>query len=349
MHATTDAPTTGDLEAILKGVSRSFYLSIRLLPAGLRRPIGLGYLVARATDTVADTADLPAGERLALLGELAQAIETGTDGAALTRLASKFVPLQRDEDERRLMIVLPACLEALRASDPLDRDDIRAVLRHVTRGQSLDVQRFGEGGPCRALVSAAQLEEYTYLVAGCVGEFWTDLCARHLPGFSTLPVPAMRVLGRSYGCGLQLVNILRDAGADLAAGRCYLPADELAAQGLAPQDAAAQPRLLAPVWRHWHARAEAQVEDGLRYAQALRPLRLRVASALPALLGARTLALLHDAGPSALGRKVKMPRGEVYGVVLRTLFTLAAPGALHAQFQRLRGKTGDAGWDNAGQ
>ena len=42
---------TGDL---LRGVSRSFYLSLRILPAALREPIGLAYLLARAADTVAD-------------------------------------------------------------------------------------------------------------------------------------------------------------------------------------------------------------------------------------------------------------------------------------------------------
>ena len=40
---------------LLKGVSRSFYLTIRLLPAALQAPIAVGYLLARATDPVADT------------------------------------------------------------------------------------------------------------------------------------------------------------------------------------------------------------------------------------------------------------------------------------------------------
>jgi len=41
--------------AILRSVSRSFYLSIRFLPAALREPVALAYLLARTTDTVADT------------------------------------------------------------------------------------------------------------------------------------------------------------------------------------------------------------------------------------------------------------------------------------------------------
>ena len=43
------------LTATLKDVSRSFYLTLRVLPARIRTPIGLAYLLARTSDTVADT------------------------------------------------------------------------------------------------------------------------------------------------------------------------------------------------------------------------------------------------------------------------------------------------------
>ena len=41
------------LDTVLKRVSRSFYLSLRILPRSLRTPIGLAYLFARAADTIA--------------------------------------------------------------------------------------------------------------------------------------------------------------------------------------------------------------------------------------------------------------------------------------------------------
>ena len=63
------------LPALLRKVSRSFELSIRLLPGRLRQPISVGYLLARASDTLADTAELPAGERLELLESWAGAVE----------------------------------------------------------------------------------------------------------------------------------------------------------------------------------------------------------------------------------------------------------------------------------
>ncbi|MCI0869448.1 MAG: squalene/phytoene synthase family protein, partial [Chloroflexi bacterium] len=43
------------LTDLLKGVSRSFYLTLRVLPGGIREPVGLAYLLARAADTIADT------------------------------------------------------------------------------------------------------------------------------------------------------------------------------------------------------------------------------------------------------------------------------------------------------
>ncbi|SVB50912.1 uncharacterized protein METZ01_LOCUS203766, partial [marine metagenome] len=42
------------LKDVLEGVSRSFYLTIRVLPKNLREPIGLAYLLARTADTIAD-------------------------------------------------------------------------------------------------------------------------------------------------------------------------------------------------------------------------------------------------------------------------------------------------------
>src|ERR1051325_2955229 len=63
------------LGPILQSVSRSFYLSIRFLPSALRRPIGLAYLLARATDTIADTTEIRAEVRLLQLQSLAAAIQ----------------------------------------------------------------------------------------------------------------------------------------------------------------------------------------------------------------------------------------------------------------------------------
>jgi farnesyl-diphosphate farnesyltransferase len=55
---------------------------------------------------------------------------------------------------------------------------------------------------------------------------------------------------------------------------------------------------------------------------------VRVASALPALIGARTLALLRTRGPGA-----KMPRSEVRTMLLRIFFTLGRGASLQKEFR----------------
>src|SRR5437879_11786056 len=59
---------------LLKPVSRSFYLSIRLLPRALREPVALAYLLARPSDTIPDRHAAPAYKRIALLDRFARAI-----------------------------------------------------------------------------------------------------------------------------------------------------------------------------------------------------------------------------------------------------------------------------------
>jgi farnesyl-diphosphate farnesyltransferase len=290
---------------LLKGVSRSFYLSIRLLPRGLRHPVALGYLLARASDTLADAPGLVTQERLRALGDFAVAVR---DGATMppVRSTGGMTP-----QERLLLRELPRCINALSQLAPADRDDVLTVLGHIVRGQRLDVERFGDAsaGQPRALASAGELEEYTYLVAGCVGEFWTRLGMRHVPRFASLGEPEMLELGRAYGQALQLVNVLRDADRDLAIGRRYLPA--------------------GTDLQHWMDRAQSGLESGMRYVGALHNARVRVASALPALIGARTLSLLRAEGPGA-----KVPRAEVRALLWRTLLSLGRNASLQREFRR---------------
>ena len=61
----TSLENRSDIPAgLLRGVSRSFYLTIRVLPRPVRGPIQLAYLLARAADTIADTGTLPSDVRL---------------------------------------------------------------------------------------------------------------------------------------------------------------------------------------------------------------------------------------------------------------------------------------------
>ena len=172
--------------SILRSVSRSFYLSIRILPSRLREPVALAYLLARATDTVADTARIPGivrAETLQTLSNLIQgkAPQDGIDSLAaasspvrvahpsrlipvgsIADLVSSFAPLQENAAERTLLESLPHCLEWLEQLKAADRDDVRAVLEKITQGQTLDLQR----ADCRQVGDAGAEPELVGRVPG---------------------------------------------------------------------------------------------------------------------------------------------------------------------------------------
>lgn len=319
---------------VLRSVSRSFYLSIRFLPAEIREPIALAYLLARATDTVADAARICRTLRIETLELLSDTIRGTASRDAVSRVTAPFVSLQENASERKLLESLPeylACLEELEQSD---RNAVRTVLQKITRGQMLDLQRFDKSQHIRALDSAADLDEYTYLVAGCVGEFWTRLCFRHVSHFASRTEDEMLSLGKQYGMALQLINVLRDAGTDLRAGRCYFPASELTAVDLAPSRILSEPERFQPIYRAWLEKARAGLTSGIEYSRAIRSRRLRAATVLPALIGARTVSLLETSWPAALQRTVKVPRWQVRTIIFSLGVTLVSCRRIDAIFAR---------------
>jgi phytoene/squalene synthetase len=125
-------------------------------------------------------------------------------------------------------------------------------------------------------------------------------------------------LGTEYGRGLQLLNILRDQPKDMAAGRCYLPADELRAAGLTTF---AWP---AADWRPWHAvrrrglvAAREKLGSGREYVRALTSARLRFATLLPLLIGEATLDLLDRQSDDRPPSPAKIPRAAVRRLMVR--------------------------------
>ncbi len=307
------------MKAILKSVSRSFYLTLRFLPRPLREPVSLGYLLARATDTIADTASISARARLTTLRAFAGVIAGELDFDAVAESLRDFATQQSDAHERTLIEHLCEAIDWLTRLDPPDRADVRALLQTIVRGQELDLRRFGDLATATSLQNAAELDEYTYLVAGCVGEFWTKLGTRHVTPFATVSPNEMTRLGIEYGKGLQLINVLRDRSADLKNGRDYLPAEELAPA--------------ADIYARWLERAREGIGAGIDYCAALTNWRMRFATALPALIGASTIALLRSAGPTS--EKIKVPRKQVRRILLAGALAASSPVALRALFQRL--------------
>ena len=314
-----------ELMEVLQGVSRSFVLTIRALPKGLRRPVGLAYLLARASDTIADTATAPIDARLECLRGFVRMLPAGS-GDVFTRLR-EIKP--ENASEQYLLENLERVTGALEALPQGDREEIVGLLRKITRGQELDLVRFPDAAELRALETAEELDEYTYLVAGCVGEFWTRICGAHLPRYGTLDPDELSRLGRGFGQGLQLVNILRDLPQDIGNGRCYLPMSELRQAGIASaEDFRGDMRRAAPVFEAWRRKAVAYHEDGRRYIEAIRPWRIRFACLLPWALGVRTLKLISERSPLEKTERVKVGRKEVARIMRRAVWGALSNGAV---------------------
>jgi farnesyl-diphosphate farnesyltransferase len=327
----------GDL---LRQVSRSFYLSLAILPGPLREPVGLAYLLARAADTVADTRLIPRAARIVHL----EAVRRGCAGepADLGAVARACAPLQAHEAERRLVDRMDEALARVAALPAGDRAAVRAVLATITDGMLFDLARFpGEdAGSLTALDTDEELDRYTYLVAGCVGEFWTDLHLAHRPRLAAWDPERMRRAGVRFGKALQLTNVLRDVPSDLRQGRCYLPARGLAALGLSPKDLLepsgtlrARPlldRLLAVALGHY----DAAWEYTLAIPRA--EWRMRLACAWPLFIGLATLgAVAAHPNPLAAARPIKIPRGAVRAILARSMLEVWFNRALRADAARL--------------
>jgi farnesyl-diphosphate farnesyltransferase len=331
------------LGGLLKGVSRSFYLTLRVLPGNLRTPIGLAYLLARAADTISDTRILPPDERLSHLLGLRAQVEGPADAESLARIGLLLTDKQSLPKERVLLSSLPQIFSMLETVGEEDRALIRSVVGTLSQGMEADLTTFPteDSQQIVALPDSAALDRYTYLVAGCVGEFWTAITMAHTPGLSSWDDAGMSEMGIRFGKALQMTNVLRDVPKDLRLGRCYFPQEQLAAHGITP-DALLDPST--------SSQARPMLVDGIRialghfqaaeeYVLAIprRHRRLRLAALWPVLIGLATLAELARNGDWLdPNQPSKVTRSWVYGMLARSLLSASSNSMLRSWIEGLR-------------
>src|SRR5205814_4601623 len=106
-----------------------------------RPHIGLAYLLARTTDTIADTGLVPVERRLQVLQSLRERI------SGESRSPLDFGDLVRNQSspaERVLLEKCEASLALLQSFSDSDVRLIRAVLDIIASGQELDLRRFAD-------------------------------------------------------------------------------------------------------------------------------------------------------------------------------------------------------------
>ena len=283
---------------LLNEHARTFALTLSLLPCELRKPLTKVYLLARASDTVADAERISRERRLLILEDL----KTGLDLGSRMKDKCPFESFrwirsgELSEPEERLIAAVPNIFKMVQEHG--DRFELMRLWDTILEGQLFDLRRFSpDCGP----LTREELEIYSGLVAGSVGATWTRLIVRHHPETLLLPHDEMIRLGTYYGMGLQLTNILRDRDADLGLGRVYAAMEEL-------------PELFKL--------AEAWLYEGRVYVSHLRGGRLRYASEIPLAIAERTLQRIRNF-PEA--PKVKISRARVYILLLRLIPSLVLP------------------------
>jgi len=330
------------LSSLLKSVSRSFYLTLRVLPTGMRDPVGLAYLLARAADTIADTTLILPEKRMELLLSLRSQVNSFLDEEALTRMAVEVASQQTDSDEKVLLESLGSALTVLSQLSESDRETVRDIVTTLTKGMEFDLRTFPDesSGQIVALQEFAELDQYTYMVAGCVGEFWTKMTYAHVPGTFTGRPEVLLGRGIRFGKALQMTNVLRDCGKDLRIGRCYLPATMLARFGLTPQDLLLPDTSLParPLLFELVRKSLDHFREAIEYTLALPAfsIRLRLACLWPVLIGLETLLLLvcNDdwLDPSKVS---KIRRNDVYRIIAFSVPLVASNRLLRIWFERL--------------
>lgn len=306
--------------------------------------MGLAYLFARAADTIADTELISREQRLDYLNRFrAQFAGDAVARGDVRAIQAVLAPHQSDSAERVLLQRLEECLALYETFESGDRERIRWLMGVLPDGMAMDLTRFhGESAQgVTALQTLEELDQYTYYVAGCVGEFWTRMVCAHCPSMASWDVSRMSAIGVRFGKGLQLTNIVKDLARDLQNGRCYVPELLLREAGLTPADLLKPETLpkFKPALNRLVRLAMEHLDQGWMYTMALPrfEIRQRLACMWPILLAGETLKRVATA-PDLLDPavNVKAPRSVVYRVLALTTLTGASGYVGTAYWGRLR-------------
>jgi len=332
------------LQHILKNVSRSFYLSLRVLPGSVRQQVSLAYLFCRVADTIADTAIFPRCQRLQILRAFRQQFLLVTPSFDdLKKLQAALLPQRTRQEAYQLFCHLPACFHLFVRLSEVDRQLVRELVLTLTHGMEMDLQYFpgDTTSTVQPFPNLAILDLYTYYVAGVVGEFWTKIHKVYMQRWQPHKFQNLCALGVRFGQGLQMTNILKDLGKDLSIGRCYLPRERLEQLELCPEQLTnpatiqrLRPLIIELIWHTLD-----HLDHACQYVLQLprKALRLRLSCMWPLLFAVQTLEVIcHSEVLLYPEARVKISRGVVYRTIFRSLWCLMAPSMLAKYYAFLR-------------
>jgi farnesyl-diphosphate farnesyltransferase len=314
--------------AILPRVSRTFAVNIRVLSGTLGESVRTGYLLCRAADTLEDAwpGDDVAGRFARFLAALDGDADAAVPLAEEARASLPHDAAAREHAELDLVAHLSLVLR-VHASLPAEH---RAALADGVRTLATGMARYatraaGRGADLPYLDTEAELDDYCWVVAGCVGVMLTRLYTIAYGADDAARQARRLELAPLVGRALQLTNILLDWPSDVRRGRCYVPAAWLAEHRLEPRDLVERER---PEVRALAARLEtkalaalARVPDYLDLIPA-HHLRYRLFCLWPAVWAVRSLRHARSDREFPWGpRRPKLPRQEIVGTTVRSILT----------------------------
>ncbi|MEL6326926.1 MAG: phytoene/squalene synthase family protein [Cyanobacteria bacterium J06626_23] len=191
---------------LLKETSRTFYIPISLLPSQLQEAVASAYLCMRAIDQIEDHSTLDLAIKAKLLRQISLNLQAGSD---LSKVADFTQGLEGFEDQLE-EVTLRVGEWALLAPD--------TIAPRIWDATAAMADRMAYWAECNWLIQAeADLDRYTFSVAGAVGLMLSDIWSWH-DGTKTSRMEAI-----GFGRGLQSVNILRNHAEDLERGVDFFP------------------------------------------------------------------------------------------------------------------------------
>jgi farnesyl-diphosphate farnesyltransferase len=321
---------------ILPGVSRTFAISIRLLPGDLQRSVLCAYLLCRIADTMEDAGDLAAGEKAELFDAMLAAFDDVATANALPRATSEVTG-----DPAHVALIRRADLVFVlwRSLPPASAAHVRRWVEEMVTGMRKVV--LAHPGGIR-LTTLAEYREYCYYVAGTVGYMLTDLWHDHSRAISRRTYEALTARARAFGEALQTVNILRDVAVDAEhENAIYVPEEMLREHGsshatiLSPAhetaNYAALSSLIELAWK--------DLDDARDYLLRVprRALSVRLFCILPLLYAYATLRdLTRSRDMLRPGGTVKISRGEVRALMMAGMLAAGSNTAVDWLVARVR-------------
>ena len=222
MNARLDNPNT-DLayqKVILGSVSRTFALTIPLLPPAIEIVVGNTYLLCRIVDTIEDASELSPIEKQVLSKLFVDAVLGTIPVASFVTPCLDALRGYTNVDELDLIANTPTILRILNTLPSSDQAAISRCVSIMSEGMSHFHNRQTQAG----LKDLAEFEEYCYVVAGVVGELLTMVFGHYSPAFAK-NIIGHEKLAIDFGQALQMTNILKDSPEDYARGVSWRPSN----------------------------------------------------------------------------------------------------------------------------